>query len=314
VSLVRVGVAGLGLIGGSIARRLAELPDLYEPIGFDTRDESRAGLEVTSTIEDLARTAEMVIVAVPPRATASVVAAVLEADENVIVTDVASVKEPIVNALAGRDRYLPSHPLAGAETTGWHAAKADLLHATTWAVCPPPADAPIELLCRWGAVFDAFDARLIVCEPRDHDIAVAHTSHAPHVLAAAVAASLAAQSFPRLTAALSGGGLRDIARLARSDQELWREILELNGANTEAALGDVRAALDNPPAWDRGAEMAEMVHELRWTEPRWQQREFAWPAWDELERLGREGVAIRRPADAGGRLTADVAEQAASKS
>jgi len=39
-----------------------------------------------------------------------------------------------------------------------------------------------------------------------------------------------------------------------------------------------------------------------------------WPAWDELKRLGREGVAIRRPADAGGRLTADVAEQAASKS
>jgi prephenate dehydrogenase len=310
VTLVRVGVVGLGLIGGSIARRLAELPDLYEPIGYDVRNESRAGLEVADTIENLARAAEMVIVAVPPKVTASVVTAVLQADPDVLVTDVASVKAPIVKELGDQDRYLPSHPLAGSETTGWRAAKADLLQSTTWAVCPPSPGAPAELLCRWGALFDAFDARLVVCDAEDHDVAVAHTSHAPHVLAAAVAASLAAQDHPRLTAALSGGSLRDIARLARSDQALWREILELNGANTEAALAHVRSALDNPPAWDRGAQMAELVHQLRWSEPVWERRDFEWPAWDELEQLGSQGVAIRRPAIAGGRLTADVAEQA----
>jgi prephenate dehydrogenase len=314
VSLTRVGVAGLGLIGGSIARRLSELPDLYDPIGYDVQQESRAGLELAESIESLARRADMVIVAVPPKITGSVIAAVLNADPDVLVTDVASVKEPIVDEVGPQDRYLPSHPLAGSETSGWRAAKADLLHATTWAVCPPSPDAPAELLCRWGAVFDAFDARLIACDPHDHDVAVAHTSHAPHVLAAAVGVSLAAQDAPRLTAALSGGSLRDIARLARSDQALWREILELNGDNTEAALNDVRKALDDKPAWDRGAEMAELVHELRWTEPAWEQREFEWPAWDELMRLGRDGVAIRRPAIDGGRLTADVAEQAASKS
>src|SRR5436309_1549531 len=55
VSLVRVGVVGLGLIGGSIARRLAELPDFYEPIGFDVKNEPRAGLELADSVDALAR-------------------------------------------------------------------------------------------------------------------------------------------------------------------------------------------------------------------------------------------------------------------
>jgi prephenate dehydrogenase len=304
---MRVGVAGLGLIGGSIVRRLAELPDLYDPIGFDVKGEPRAGLELADSVEALAREAELVVVAVPPQHTSTVIAAVLAADRNVLVTDVASVKRPIVSAVGGQERYLPGHPLAGAETPGWHAARADLLQATTWAVCPPPPTAPAELLCGWGAVFDAFDARLIVCDPAEHDQAVARTSHAPHLIAAAMASSLADQRSPRLAAALSGGAFRDVARLASADHALWGEILDLNGDNVEAAVADLRAALGRPPAWERGREAAELVHELRWREPAWERREFDWPAWDELLQLGREGTAIRRPAFDGARLSADVA-------
>jgi prephenate dehydrogenase len=308
VSLERIGVVGLGLIGGSIARRLAELPDLYEPIGYDVKDESRAGLELAGSVEELARGAELVIVAVPPTQTAAVVAAVLAADRNVLVTDVASVKAPIVEAVGQAERYLPSHPLAGAETTGWRAAKAELLNSTTWAVCPPAAGAPAETFCRWAAVFDAFDARLIVCDPLEHDVAVARTSHAPHVVASAMAAALADQRSPRLAAALSGGAFHEVARLASSDHDLWGQIIALNGTHIAEAIADLRAALDKAPDWPRGSEAAELVHDLRWREPVWERREFDWPAWEELTQLGREGIAIRRPAlTDSGRLSADVA-------
>lgn len=308
MSLERIGVVGLGLIGGSIARRLAELPDLYEPIGYDVKDEPRAGLELRGSPEQLAREAELVIVAVPPRETAAVVAAVLAADQRVLVTDVASVKAPIVEAVGESERYLPSHPLAGAETPGWRAAKAELLNDTTWAVCPPSATASVELFCRWAAVFDAFDARLIVCDPLEHDGAVARTSHAPHIVASAMAAALADQASPRLAAALSGGAFRDVARLASSDHDLWGQLIALNGDHIADAIADLRAALDRPPDWPRGSEAAELVHDLRWREPVWERREFDWPAWDELTQLGREGIAIRRPAlTDDGRLAADVA-------
>jgi prephenate dehydrogenase len=312
VSLTRVGVVGLGLIGGSIVRRLAELPDLYEPIGFDVKNEPRAGLALADSLETLARDAELVIVAVPPHHTAGVVAAVLAADQNVLVTDVASVKKPIVDEVGSDDRYLPSHPLAGAETTGWHAARADLLLATTWAVCPSSPAAPAAPLCRWAKVFDAFDARLIVCDALEHDVAVARTSHAPHLIATAMAAALGDQPSPRLAAALSGGAFRDVARLASSDHALWGEIIDLNGDNVAAAVADLRAALDEPSRWEQGRQVAELVHALRWQEPTWERRDFDWPAWDELLQLGRQGTAIRHPEFDGERLSADVAVPATS--
>jgi prephenate dehydrogenase len=300
-------VVGLGLIGGSIARRLAEFPDRYEPIGYDIREESRAGLEVAASVEDLARTVDLMIVAVPPKATASVIAAALNSDPDVLVTDVASVKAPITRELGPQERYLPSHPLAGGEITGWRAAKPELLHGTTWAVCPPGDGASPELLCRWAEVFDTFDARLIVCDPEEHDAAVARTSHAPHLVALATATSLAHQPNAHLAAALSGGVLREIVRVASSDPALWTQILALNADNVTAALADARAALDGPYEWETGANMAALVDSLRWRDPIWERREFAWPAWDELQELGRKGVAIRRPAIAGGPLSADVA-------
>jgi prephenate dehydrogenase len=307
VSLTRIGVVGLGLIGGSIARRLAEMPDLYDPIGFDIQDRPRGGMAQAASVEDLANQTEMVIVAVPPEHTADVTAAVLAADHDVIVTDVASVKQAIVDEIGPSRRYLPSHPLAGSETTGWLAARADLLHATTWAVCPPAPDAPPELFTRWAEVFDAFDARLIVCDPDKHDRAVARTSHVPHLVATVMAAAVARQQTPRLTAALSGGSFRDIARVASSDPALWSKILELNGENVQAAVEELRAALAEPPPWEESREMAALVRQLRWQPLTWEEREFAWPAWDELRALGHDGVAIRRPRMELGRMSLEVA-------
>jgi prephenate dehydrogenase len=312
VTPTRVGVIGLGLIGGSIARRLSELPDKYEPIGFDVRTEPRGGLELAESVEQLAWVTELVIVAVPPEQTASVIAAVLAADQNVLVTDVASVKKPIVRQLGAHDRYLPSHPLAGAETAGWSAARPELLQGATWAVCPTYPSAPAGPLCRWAEVFDCFDARLIVCDPGDHDVTVARTSHAPHVVATAIAASLADHAYPRLAAALSGGALRDITRVANAEPAMWREILELNGDNVAAALDGLRGALDGRPAWERSREMAALVDELRWQPRAWEERTFEWPAWDELIALGHEGTAIRRPrVDQQDRLVAEVATRPA---
>ena len=307
MSLTRVGVAGLGLIGGSIARRLAEFPDLYEPIGFDVQRQPRSGLELADSLEHLAETADMVVVAVPPQVTGEVVRTVLAADPDVLVTDVSSVKEQIVGEVGPDGRFLPSHPLAGSETVGWSAARAELLQGATWAVCPPSEDAPPELLCRWGAVFDAFDARVIVCDPAEHDRAVAHTSHAPHVVAAAMAAAVAQSSSPPLTAALSGGSFREVARVAASDPALWSEIIDLNEQNVAAVLDGLRRDLSPHPDWDAGAEASRLVRELRWEPPTWERRDFIWPAWNVLLELGRNGIAIRRPAMESDRLRVDVA-------
>ena len=310
MSPVRVGVIGLGLIGGSIAQRLAQLREQYEVRGFDTDGEQRYNITLASAEQALAQWAELVVVAVPPEHTASVIAAVLAANHNALVTDVASVKAPIVERVqADRDRYLPAHPLAGAEHSGWHSARPDLLDTTTWAVCPSHPDAPAEPLCRWAAVFDAFDARLVVCDPKEHDAAVARTSHAPHLAASVIAASLDGGE-AKLAAALSGGAFRDMTRVARSDPSLWSKILQLNRDQVAAVLDDWIARLERMGGagdLERGRAMAELVEQRRWQAPAWEKRSFDWPAWEELKALGREGVAVRRLKRESGRLSAEVA-------
>lgn len=317
----RLAVVGLGLIGGSMVRKLA---DRYSVVGYDADGGTRArsaGYEVADSLEAAVDGAAGVVVAVPPSATAAVVAEVLHLNAEALVTDVASVKAPVVAEVrrgGATERFLPSHPLAGAEVAGWDAARADLLDGTIWAVCPPGPSAPRELLTWWAGVYDAFDARLIVCEAAEHDAAVARTSHAPHVAAEVIAASLEAGP-TRLAAALSGGGFRDMTRIARSDPALWEQILRLNGEDVVAvldewlvAIAELRDALTNgsdgriAQAWDRAGAIVDLVDELRWQPSTWEPREFAWPAWDALSELGRAGRSVRRVRATGHGVQAEV--------
>ncbi len=309
---LRVGVIGLGLIGGSIARRLTERPGEFEVVGFDADGAARDGIELEPEAGELARRSDLVVVAVPPDRTAAVVAEALGASDDAVVTDVASVKAPILDEVsrltpAALHRYLPGHPLAGAEENGWSAARPDLLDEATWAVCAPIADAPGEPLELAGRLIDAFGARLVVCEPREHDRAVARTSHAPHVVARALAAAPPdGGPSPQLTALLSGGAFRDMTRVAAADPRLWQSILDLNRHEVRAVLDEWIAALRGE---HREAEpMVELVERLRWHEPAaWERRSLDWPAWTELMALSRSGTAIRRPRLEGNRLTFQAA-------
>jgi prephenate dehydrogenase len=332
---IRVGIIGLGLIGGSILRRLAERSSQYVALGFDTDPSTRTAVEdqgftLASSAADVANAADVVIIAVPPHRTAEAVVYALNANPLAFVTDVASVKTPILKDVRARspdalDRFLPSHPLAGAETTGWRSARAGLLDTTIWAICPPYHGAPAELLCRCAAVFGAFDARLIVCDPVEHDLAVARTSHAPHVVAEVIASSLARDP-AKLVAALSGGGFRDMMRVARSDANLWSDIVQMNRdpviavidewvADLEelrAAIGECRRAAVTD-AWQRGGKALDLVEQLRWQPPNWEQQVFEWPAWEDLLALGREGRSIRRVGAADGCVSAEVSASAVGR-
>ncbi len=325
---VAVGVVGLGLVGGSILRRLAEAGADYSLVGFDAdratcAAASRAGFTIAACASELARGSDLVVVAVPPERTAEIVIEVLRADPRTLVTDVASVKAPILDRVTAvapdsLERFLPGHPLAGAEARGWESARPDLLAHTIWAVCPPSPAAPAELLCRWSPVLEAFQARLVVCGPSEHDLAVARTSHAPHIAAEVIAGSLRRDP-TRLAAVLSGGGFRDLTRIARSSRALWEQILDLNrdavAAVIDEWLVDLRrlraAVVDAEPgligeAWETGERMLDLVDELRWASPEWERESFAWPAWEQLLELGRAGRSLRSVRWEDGRVAVEV--------
>lgn len=212
--------------------------------------------------------AEVAVLAVPPGAVAGQLRAAQARGLARCYTDVASVKElPLAQARElGCDlaSYVPGHPLAGRERSGPAAARADLFTGRPWVLCPQPGNAKVDvdLVARLAAACGGQP----VCVPAaDHDRWVALVSHAPHAVAAAMAARL--EHAPGIALALAGQGLRDVTRVAASGADLWVQILAANAGPASAVLRDVAAdlaqaaaALDSIAAGDEAA--AKQVAEL----------------------------------------------------
>jgi prephenate dehydrogenase len=140
---------------------------------------------------------------------------------------------------------VPSHPLAGREKQGPAAAQADLFLGRTWAVCPLPETAPAAVDAV-TALAAACGADPVVTDPETHDRWVALVSHAPHLVAVAMAARLAPSNVPADALKLAGTGLRDVTRIAASDSALWTQILSANAgpvAEVVAAVAEDLAAV-----------------------------------------------------------------------
>ena len=181
--------------------------------------------------------ADLAVLAVPPDSVAPVLAAAQAAGMAACYTDVASVKaRPLAEVRAlGCDlaSYVPGHPLAGRERSGPAAARADLFLGRPWALCPAAENTPRAIGCVTSLV-TACGAEPVTAAAEEHDRWVALVSHAPHVVAAAMAARLA--SAPDGALALAGQGLRDVTRIAAGDTALWTQILLANAAGVSEVL------------------------------------------------------------------------------
>jgi prephenate dehydrogenase len=160
-----------------------------------------------------------------------------------LVTDAGSTKASIVAAWekrrkSRRSRFVGSHPLAGSHRRGPEAADAELFTGRVAVVTPATATPPDDAAAI-GEFWSAVGATVFVMSPREHDRIVAATSHAPHVMAAAIAAATPAASLP-----FTAGGWRDTTRIAAGDAELWADILLDNAEPLGKALGRIATAAE----------------------------------------------------------------------
>jgi len=243
---VNITVIGTGLIGTSIALAAREQGSTVRLTDSDpAATKLAADLGAGEPLPDWPEaTADLAVIAVPPAAVAATLAQAQARNLAQFYTDVASVKQlPVAQARnRGCDltRYVPGHPLAGREKHGPAAARADLFLGRTWALCPLPetknqaTETVTELVCLCGAVPVRID-------PAGHDRWVALISHAPHLVAAAMAARL--EEAPGEALDLAGQGLRDVTRVAAGDTSLWTQILSANAARVAEVLAAVAADL-----------------------------------------------------------------------
>jgi prephenate dehydrogenase len=243
---VNVTVIGTGLIGTSIALALREqgsrvwLADA-DPAAARLAADLGAGEPLPGRAGE---PADVAVIAVPPAAVAATLAEAQARKLARCYTDVASVKQrPVAQAREhGCDLtwYVPGHPLAGREKHGPAAARADLFLGRTWALCPLPETAD-EATAAVTDLVRACGAVPVRTDPAAHDRWVALISHAPHLVAAAMAARL--EEAPGEALDLAGQGLRDVTRVAAGDTTLWTQILSANAAPVAEVLAAVAADL-----------------------------------------------------------------------
>ena len=258
---------GLGQIGGSVARAalaagFATRVRAWTPTGRGPAAAAGDGIELATSLEHAVDGAQVVVLAAPPLACLDLLDALASLDRRVlghaVVTDVASTKAAIVERATQLGlRFVGGHPMAGREAVGYPSSDPALVRDRPWVIVPAAADA--EATDRVVALVAACGARPIRMTAAEHDEAVALISHAPLVVAAALAGAAVREPVWPAAAALAAGGWASMTRLAGGDPEMGAGILATNRIATANALRGFATALDEwIRALEAGAEPAEL--------------------------------------------------------
>jgi len=241
-------VVGTGLIGGSIGLALRKAG--WEVVGTDAdADRGRAAVDrgaIDAVGEDPA--SALTVVATPVGAIAGEARRLLDAG-HAVVTDVGSVKAPVVEAV-GAPGFVGGHPMAGSEQEGIAAASPDLFEGATW-VLTPTATTDDRAFATVRAAIVELGAEVVALEPARHDALVAEVSHVPHLTAATLMRLADERSEEhRALLRLAAGGFRDMTRIAAGHPGIWPDICAENREAIVAvldrligALGEVRTVV-----------------------------------------------------------------------
>jgi prephenate dehydrogenase len=259
----RVAIAGLGLIGGSIAARLRRSAPAVRIAGVDTRpvlERARArGLvdDGCDTVHGL--DADLVVLAAPIDATLQLMEQLAGSPATApLVTDTCSIKRQVMTGAAGVPRFIGGHPMAGKEQSGLDHADADLFAGRPWLLVA--ANQESDDAQAVAAIVEALGAIPLFVDAAWHDRVMAYVSHLPQLLAVALM-NAAGEACGEQGLAIAGRAFREMTRVASSPPDLWDGILRGNADNVQAALDELRAQL--PSAGPDAAALHESFARAR---------------------------------------------------
>ena len=259
---MKLAVIGVGLIGGSFALALKQAKKVSKVVGVGRNAANlKVALErgiIDSTAADAAaaaRDADLVMVAAPVGQYAHVFSSL--ANTKALITDAGSTKRDVVAAArtalgANIARFIPGHPIAGAEKSGAAAASADLFRGRRVVLTPLEENAK-DAVSTVEAAWSACGAKVSRMDADEHDAVLAAVSHLPHLLAFALVHDVAQRDNSAELFSFAAGGFRDFTRIASSHPEMWRDICVANRdrlleevSRFSKKLDQVKALLERP--------------------------------------------------------------------
>ena len=234
---MRLAVIGVGLIGGSFALALKQAKVASHVVGVGRNAANLKLARERGIIDSIApdpgaaaREADLVLVATPVAQFPAVFASL--ADSKALITDGGSTKRDVIAAARkalGKKvgRFVPAHPIAGAEKNGAAAAKAELFQGRRVVLTPLKENAKASVAAVETA-WSACGAKVSRMDAEEHDAVLAAVSHLPHVLAYALVHDVAKRNNSEQLFSFAAGGFRDFTRIASSHPEMWRDICLAN--------------------------------------------------------------------------------------
>lgn len=240
-SLRKVGVIGCGMIGGSIALSLSKVGHRVSVLDLPRNEKAILkqipSVAVVTSVADICDEGpDVIFVCVPADKSVKIVREVVaEAREGTIITDVAGVKKPIMDAakkLVPKDIiFVGGHPMAGSEKSGVEAAQPFLFQNAVY-VLSPLRNYPQETMLPLLEAIDQLGARILFMDAAKHDKIAAATSHLPQLLAVELVSLLNTLSKrDENFNVLAAGGFRDMTRIASSDFAVWKDVVATNKEN-----------------------------------------------------------------------------------
>ncbi len=246
----RVALIGLGLIAGSMAHAMRRDGLAGEIVGTARSAETRKIAaeinlcdRVTETAAEAVKDADLIVLAVPVGAMGKVAAEIgPHLKSGATVTDVGSVKKAVVDAVAphlsGDVHFIPGHPLAGTEHSGPRSGFAELFDNRFCLLVPVEGTEPAAT-AKLRGLWEGMGANVEEMDAEHHDLVLAVTSHAPHLIAYTMVG--VADDLRRVTDSevikYSAAGFRDFTRIAASDPTMWRDVFLNNKQATLEILG-----------------------------------------------------------------------------
>lgn len=245
-----IAIAGVGLIGGSIALGVRGRWPQVRITGIDgpavqAHALGSGAIDRAADRLEQAGSVDLIILAAPVRQNIDLLAAAARhAADGTVITDVGGTKRDIVQAarsLAAPAIFVGGHPIGGAERGGFGFARPDLFVGRPW-IFTPDASPPEPALERLFAFARGLGARPALVDAERHDRLMAYLSHLPQLTASALMRVVGDSVTPE-EIRLAGRGLTDTTRLASSPPGVWRDICALNADGIGKALDDLIAAL-----------------------------------------------------------------------
>ncbi len=242
-----IGIIGLGLIGGSMAKSIKAHTD-HTVLGIDLNEETMTLALMSNSIDgtllnERIHECDIIMIAVPPKATLAVVCEKAEFMKGTLLIDLCGIKRAIYQPIADKAKkygfsYIGGHPMAGKEVSGFTNASDKLYDNASMILTPDKHSNIDELEYLKNFYLDIGFGKVTFSNIDEHDKIIAYTSQLAHIASNAFIKSPTAQ----MHMGFSAGSYRDLTRVAKLDEHLWTELFM---ANKDYLKDELRLLIDN---------------------------------------------------------------------